>query len=320
MTMTTTVSGKSLTSSSFYGDSRSVLPSSSSVLPATEPALPSYLSDPLLGPSRVWKIFRKQIDALECIASLRLEGELLPFSYESSNWERLFLVANPDIFWFRDCKKPSSARHTYEIIAENRVSKLYFDLEYDKGIPANRDCDGNEMTKTFIRVVLYYIHKLFGVKYKMTQVLVLDSTTDSKFSVHLVFQIPLVFRTNIHAGHFVRFIANELINIDTICSDEEQLRYDIFKETTINVYAIKDLFVTNGKAARVLFCDLAVYTRNRLFRIYKSSKQNKNAHLVVSPINKWKPDNVAESDTVSKALTLHSLLNERIFGKYFPLC
>uniref|UniRef100_A0A8D9AW15 DNA-directed primase/polymerase protein n=1 Tax=Cacopsylla melanoneura TaxID=428564 RepID=A0A8D9AW15_9HEMI len=315
MTMTTTVSGKSLTSSSFYGDSRSVLPSSSSVLPATEPALPSYLSDPLLGPSRVWKIFRKQIDALECIASLRLEGELLPFSYESSNWERLFLVANPDIFWFRDCKKPSSARHTYEIIAENRVSKLYFDLEYDKGIPANRDCDGNEMTKTFIRVVLYYIHKLFGVKYKMTQVLVLDSTTDSKFSVHLVFQIPLVFRTNIHAGHFVRFIANELINIDTICSDEEQLRYDIFKETTINVYAIKDLFVTNGKAARVLFCDLAVYTRNRLFRIYKSSKQNKNAHLVVSPINKWKPDNVAESDTVQydRFIFLHSLIT------YFPV-
>ncbi|KAI5694244.1 hypothetical protein M8J75_013417 [Diaphorina citri] len=301
---------KPIETASFYGEHRSHLLENNNPLPGIEPALPPYLSDPLLGPSKVWKIFKKQQDALNLISTLGLHGELLPFSYESVNFERLFLVANPDVFWFRDCQKKPHLRNTYEIIADGAVSKLYFDLEYDRTVAENKECDGNEMTKTFIRVILYYIRKLFHFKYKLSNVLILDSSTATKFSTHLIFQTPLVFRTNINAGNFVKYVCNELHNINNVCSDEEQLSFDIFKETTINVYAIKDLFVMNAKQARVLFCDLGVYTRNRLFRLYRSTKQGKHAPLVLSSINKFKLSDVSEANPIQydRFIFLNSLV------------
>lgn len=56
-----------------------------------------------------------------------------------------------------------------------------------------------------------------------------------------------------------RYIANELININNVCSDEEQMKFDIFKETTINIYAIKDLFVMNGKQVRLIHNNYIIF-------------------------------------------------------------
>lgn len=72
-----------------------------------------------------------------------------------------------------------------------------------------------------------------------------------------------------------RYIANELININNVCSDEEQMKFDIFKETTINIYAIKDLFVMNGKQVRLIHNNYIVLKKkNWLFYLFTKHKYN----------------------------------------------
>lgn len=59
----------------------------------------------------------------------------------------------------------------------------------------------------------------------------------------------------------------------------------------------ESLFVQNDDSADersvnklVSFCDLAVYTKNRNFRLFLSTKFTKNVPLILSDTNKYVPD------------------------------
>ncbi|XP_075716311.1 DNA-directed primase/polymerase protein isoform X3 [Rhinoderma darwinii] len=126
-------------------------------------------------------------------------------------------------------KRPQSLAHCYEVIPADTVCKLYFDLEYYK--PANPGADGIKMVALVIKFFSKKLEDCFGVKCSADNVLNLDSSTDEKFSRHLIFLLPnAAFKDNIHVG---------------------------------------------------------VYTKNRNFRLYKSSKLGKNVNFKVAKDNKF---------------------------------
>ncbi|XP_013400289.1 DNA-directed primase/polymerase protein-like, partial [Lingula anatina] len=73
------------------------------------------------------------------------------------------------------------------------------------------------------------------------------------------------------------------------CSVQDSKKLGICKEELFN------LLVLDKHENRVLFCDLAVYTKNRNFRLYLSSKYMKNNPLKISKRNQYKP-HLANSD------------------------
>jgi hypothetical protein len=50
---------------------------------------------------------------------------------------------------------------------------------------------------------------------------------------------------------------------------------------------LQSLFIKDKHDKDKLFCDEGVYTKNRHFRLYGSTKPNKNSHLVLSPQNSY---------------------------------
>lgn len=95
-------------------------------------------------------------------------------------------------------------RHYYELILENVPCHLYFDLEYE--FDENVDKNGELMISQFIEVfqsLNQFITQQLLEKFNITgfEVIDLTSTTETKFSRHLIFRHDLFkFVNNIEAG------------------------------------------------------------------------------------------------------------------------
>ena len=94
--------------------------------------------------------------------------------------------------------------------------------------------------------------------------------------------LSILFQDNIHAGNFVRHLIDLLKEgrVPGITAEEQ-----------------KSLFVQNDDPEDersvnklVSFCDLAVYTKNRNFRLFLSTKFTKNVPLILSDTNKHVSD------------------------------
>jgi hypothetical protein len=96
------------------------------------------------------------------------------------------------------------------------------------------------------------LNKTFNTNLSESSILDLDSSTEEKFSRHLIFD--LIFMNNFHVGNYVR----------SFCSKFEQDKGVQVKLTDKNVG---------------IFVDQGVYTKNRNFRLYLSSKFGKSAIL-----------------------------------------
>ncbi|XP_066996611.2 DNA-directed primase/polymerase protein [Anabrus simplex] len=252
-------------------------------------------------PTTTWKIFRKQIQALE-FAKERKNGVMTFVFQHGLSGERLFLVAHPLMFWHYDSMRNEN-RCSYEVIPEGCACKLYFDLEFSKEL--NPLHDGGKMTDVFIELVCSYIKKTFGIMVKREHVLDMDSTTEFKFSRHLIFQLPhAVFKDNYSVGNFVKMICKDL----ALKKDSNSFNLNV---SCLNVDDISKLFILNSKGESRLFCDEGVYTKNRHFRLYHSSKWKRNAPLILSKENTFHPSsselNIANMDE-DTIVFLHSLI------------
>ncbi|XP_015772124.1 PREDICTED: DNA-directed primase/polymerase protein-like [Acropora digitifera] len=165
------------------------------------------------------------------------------------------------------------------------------------------------MVDIFIKYVCYQLKSTYGLDCDRKFIVDLDSSTSSKFSRHLIFHLPgAVFKDNIHVGNFVRHIIASLqtklgygleqpdsqlaerSGILQSCNDRTPASmYEEDAEKRVSLEEMKELFVKDEKGSFVTFCDEGVYTRNRNFRIFKSTKIGKNSHLVVSNQNMFKP-------------------------------
>ncbi|XP_069123432.1 DNA-directed primase/polymerase protein-like [Argopecten irradians] len=268
--------------------------------------IPELFKPTILGPTAKWETFFRQQDAFLFARSHASDLHVFAFESESlgsDSGQRQYLVTSYLVFWHYYNQLKDSCRHHYEVIPQNAVCKLYFDLEFLK--EHNADKDGDHMVEVFIKYVCYWLNEKFGISCDRKSVLDLDASTKVKFSRHLIYLLPgVAFRDNIQAGNFVHFVANEvrkqggepLKESDTKqqseCGQDTNQQLEDGQDTRklpegITVGDLESLMVKNKDGKDVLFCDLGVYTKNRNFRLYLSCKLGKDNPLLLSSSNMY---------------------------------
>ncbi|XP_006916436.1 DNA-directed primase/polymerase protein isoform X1 [Pteropus alecto] len=272
-------------------------------------------------PSSVWKLFHRQTEAFNFVKNCKEDVHVFALEYKVGDGQRIYLVTTYVQFWFY-YKSRKNLLHCYEVIPENAVCKLYFDLEFNK--LANPEADGKMMVALLIEHVCKALQELYRVNCSAEDVFNLDSSTDEKFSRHLIFQLhDVAFKDNIHVGNFVKKILQPASHLIAGESDDgiPETRVSHFSEIpvkqgisfskmstgndrgeswTLNSKKLERLgsakqsdpdlsflVVKNTIGKKHLFVDLGVYTRNRNFRLYKSSKIGKPVALEVAEDNKF---------------------------------
>lgn len=138
----------------------------------------------------LFQLFTKQDLAFQAFDHLdqRLQARSKIFTYEALEaGKRHFLLAENDVFMERYFQIPLQNRHVYEIIRYTFPCRLYFDLEFNRRV--NTSVDGNELTQRWVELVLWKLHELYEVVCVPEDIVALDSSTEDKFSKHLVFHI-----------------------------------------------------------------------------------------------------------------------------------
>uniref|UniRef100_A0AC35G1M8 DNA-directed primase/polymerase protein n=1 Tax=Panagrolaimus sp. PS1159 TaxID=55785 RepID=A0AC35G1M8_9BILA len=203
--------------------------------------------------SNQFKVFHKQVDMFDYQKKSLPNGRC--FSFEMPNpymtmGRRKFFVAELDSFWFWYRNLYRLPRHFYEIIQEGLPCRLYFDLEFNKS--DNPDLKENEILSKFLQFVCSLIKEMYHIEISEKSFLLLDSTTDQKFSVHATCHFPnsYLFPNNVAMREFIAKLTQRM------------------SETGIGI--------VKKENEETFICDPAVYTKNRSFRILLSSKCNKN--------------------------------------------
>ncbi|XP_032474086.1 DNA-directed primase/polymerase protein isoform X6 [Phocoena sinus] len=285
-------------------------------------------------PPSIWKLFHRQTQAFNFVKSCKEDVHVFALEYKVGDGQRIYLVTTYTQLWFY-YKSRRNLLHCYEVIPENAVCKLYFDLEFNR--LANPGADGKKMVALLIEHVCKALQQFYRVRCSAEDVLNLDSSTNEKFSRHLIFQLhDVVFKDNIHVGNFVRKMLEPAFHL--IASEDDDMtpetmghEFSHFSETpvkqgisfskkstdkdmeeswTTNSKKLERLgsakqsspdlsflIVMNNVGEKHLFVDLGVYTRNRNFRLYKSSKIGKYVPLEVAEDNKFYP---VQSENISK--------------------
>uniref|UniRef100_A0A4W2C0Y0 DNA-directed primase/polymerase protein n=1 Tax=Bos indicus x Bos taurus TaxID=30522 RepID=A0A4W2C0Y0_BOBOX len=285
-------------------------------------------------PPSIWKLFHRQTQAFNFVKSCKQEVHVFALECKVGDGQRIYLVTTYTQLWFY-YKSRRNLLHCYEVIPENAVCKLYFDLEFNK--LANPGADGKKMVALLIEHVCKALQEFYTVNCSAEDVLNLDSSTEEKFSRHLIFQLhDVAFKDNIHVGNFVRKILQPAFHLiasededmtpettghefthfsetpseQGICFSKMSTDIDVGESQTSNSEKLgrlgsaqqsspdlSFLIVKNDMGEKRLFVDLGVYTRNRNFRLYKSSKIGKYVALEVAEDNKFFP---IQSKNISK--------------------
>ncbi|XP_069055568.1 DNA-directed primase/polymerase protein [Pleurodeles waltl] len=295
-------------------------------------------------PAPVWNLFYRQAQAFSFAKSCKEDVHVFALERESKDvGQRIYLVTSYTELWFYYNKHRKSLMHCYEVIPENSVCKLYFDLEFYK--PANPEADGKEMVAQVITYISRKLEEFYGIECSAKDVLNLDSSTENKFSRHLIFLLQnAAFKDNIHAGNFVKTVLNPalLLENDAEVQDAGKSKSEAclspqasseanfpsvlrgMKEvgknqilTSSKQLTEKDdlsfLIVKNKEGGEQLFTDLGVYTKNRNFRLYKSSKLGKNVFLEVAEDNAFVPKR-QKNLSIEEQIFLSSLVSNVRFS------
>lgn len=186
---------------------------------------------------------------------------------------RKFLVTTWKEFWQHYKEMDAKERFFYEVIREGLGSRLYFDLEFS--VPLNPNINQEDIMDSFKDFCVLQIKSALDLDCPKSDIVDLSSTTSVKFSRHLIFHLPgTVFANNVQVGIFVqRNIINPILQITLSPQNDDQKAWQS---------RLEKLFVKNDKGESELFIDEGVYTKNRSFRLFMSSKLGKNTPLVIS--------------------------------------
>ncbi|KAK7283601.1 hypothetical protein RIF29_13225 [Crotalaria pallida] len=231
----------------------------------------------------VWVTFPRQDDAMKFAKG---QDDVHVFSYQDHyNGKRRFLVSTYAEFWKRYKSMDPKFRHHYEVIREGLPCHLYFDLEFNKN--ANVGKDGDRMVDLLLTVVLEALHEKYAIQGDHDWVVELDSSTEEKFSRHLIIRIPKSgFKDNSHAGSFVSEICSRVLN-----ARGKDKRFE-------ELFVMKDS--SSDESVSQLFVDTAVYSRNRCFRLHLSSKAGKSSVLL--PTERFKCKDLGVEDVFMASL------------------
>lgn len=202
--------------------------------------------------------FSLQRQAFAWAEAHKLAADLKTFSVEhDSTGKRSFLVSTQEGFWKRYQDMLPDHRHYYEIIQKSCPCHLYFDLEFQKAI--NTNVNGQSMVDHLLTLVAQQLQAAFGIDFHPAWVMELESDAPHKFSRHLIIQIPgMAFANNLHVGAFVSDVCTTAVDSQS---------------------GISSLQVAKEGGTSVIV-DTGVYTRNRAFRLYLSSKAGKSSILI----------------------------------------
>ncbi|XP_068635004.1 uncharacterized protein [Aristolochia californica] len=231
----------------------------------------------------IWATFPKQDQAMSFAKN---HTQVQIFSYQDHlNGQRRFLVTTYKEFWRRYKVMDSKFRHHYEVLQEGRPCHLYFDLEFDRKI--NKGKNGDEMVDILISVMFSALYEKYSIVAEHEWIVELDSTTEEKFSRHLLIRIPgAAFKDNSHVGAFVAEICSQISDARSCKSSLEKL------------FISKDSSGPENPCH--LFLDSAVYSRNRCFRLALSSKAGKKSVLL--PSGRFKCKNMNEEQMFMDSL------------------
>lgn len=171
-------------------------------------------------------------------------------------------------------------------------------------VDLNPLCDGSRMTKTLIDIIRAYLLNHYHLLCDKNNTLILDSTSSKKFSRHVIFTMKdMAFRDNSHVGKFVKTIYNDIMFY---------LKSDAPTHGILSHFKRADLeeMLVATDRGKKLFIDNGVYTKNRHFRIYLSTKWGKQSYLKVSADWPHTPVNVCREKELG--IFLDSLIS------YFP--
>ncbi|KAA8496350.1 DNA-directed primase/polymerase protein [Porphyridium purpureum] len=260
-------------------------------------------------------------------ASERNAPRLACFARElDGSGRRRFIVATYREFVRRYAQlwreQGSPACHFYELIPANHPCKLYLDVEFRRcsdGVnvagPASQSAletssqlllpraSNVASAPTLVLRLGEIIQELLQEVYKVDELacrkmMILDSSTPSKFSVHLIFP-DVVFASNGAMGEFVELVQAH--------SPELWLEQD------------------DGTAAHII--DMGVYSRNRCFRMLGSTKHGKQAALSLCqtqvgdayvPLPSFSQDDLLRSLVCNVPVDLLCLAPKRCLGTVRP--
>lgn len=269
----------------------------------------------LCEPSSIWKLFPRQCMAISFAQSCKEAVHVFALEKEKSQpGQRMYLVTSYIELWHYYRTYTQSLMHCYEVIPEGAVCKLYFDLEFHK--PSNKGADGKTMVSSLIKFVCDKLMEVYGIECSANRVLNLDSSTKDKFSRHLIFNLQnAAFKDNLHVGRFIHAILQPVLSPPKSGSClNMRMNLEMENGETCRTHAVSEgrpakeserdespqakrfrweetdlqfLKVKNKNGQEGLFVDLGVYTKNRNFRLYKSSKVGKNSAFTVAEDNKF---------------------------------
>ena len=230
-------------------------------------------------------LFLKQCDALEYC---RVNSENLSvFAIEvGSGGQRQFLVSNDEDFW--SMYQSKKVKNFYEVIPLFRKSKLYFDLEFSKTLNPHKDSEF--MVRRLIGLVKEKLRSEYEFKIEDHECLCLESSNESKFSVHLIFY-SVLFASNLECGAFVKRVLNQMTEENKACFQ-------------VSSFRAKDSSIDHKS-----FVDVAVYSKNRNLRLYLSSKKAQFRPLLLSPMDVSSTTiNNSSTDSFEKEVFKRSLI------------
>ena len=162
-------------------------------------------------------------------------------------------------------------------------------MEYERG--ANTELDEASVIKTLISVIILAVKYFVGVAISSTDVVDLVATTETKMSHHLIVHLPgIVFENNLVCGHLVR-----LLHQETRAFVEDGNTGTLFNDGELTREQASLLFIRKSDGTKKFVSDLAVYMKNRQFRILDSSKFQKDNFLRIYPQSKYPLPTDAES-------------------------
>lgn len=211
----------------------------------------------------MWRQFHTQQEAFDFADQEDPDGEYLRvFSQElESNGSRKFLVSSYVEFWRRYKDIPQKFRHFYEIIRQGWPCHAYFDLEFSK--EANPTVDGEKAMQAFLSLLERILRIQMDIVMDEKWIIEFDSSSDVKFSRHVIVRLPgAAFLDNSHVGHFAQEILHGAMQ------HRETSKFS------------RMMFVKNKHGQETTFIDTGVYSRNRAFRLFRSSKAGKHIPLV----------------------------------------
>ncbi len=213
-------------------------------------------------------IFDKQEDAL---TKANVKGGVLPIFAQDHVFEhkgernvtgtKKYITASYSQFWLYYSSLPTSEKCIYEILDPRIRSHLHVDAEFETEY--NKDISYEKMDEELRGELMLYLKEMKYIESESEcEVIILESSSKKKFSMHYIIKIKgKVFKNNFHCGAFMR---NFSIYIES--------KYGNPEENKFYVRTIKSDSQKRKRDIIQFVADLKIYTTYRVFRILGSSK------------------------------------------------